>query len=95
MHCAGLSEKGTEENRENGATTETIDLYWHGAKRRKRVLRREQLVWRLMDAKAKYIHYRVFDVLDSIDLPPVDGVRNGKCEVCGVAVYDLLRCSTF
>jgi chromosome segregation ATPase len=45
-------------------TTETIDLYWHGAKRRKCVLRREQFVWRLMDGKAKYIHYRVFDEPD-------------------------------
>ena len=61
-------------------TTETIDLYWHGAKRRKCVLRREQFVWRLIDGKAKYIHYRVFDEPDSIDLPPVDGVRNGKSE---------------
>ena len=61
-------------------TTETIDLYWHGANRRKCVLRREQFVWRLIDGKAKYIHYRVFDEPDSIDLPPVDGVRNGKCE---------------
>ena len=44
------------------------------------MLRREPFVWRLMDGKAKYIHYRVFDEPDSIDLPPVDGVRNGKCE---------------
>jgi len=61
-------------------TTETIDLYWHGAKRKKCVLRREQFVWRLIDGKAKYVHYRIFDEPDSTDLPPVDGVRNGKCE---------------
>jgi hypothetical protein len=61
-------------------TTDSIDLYWHGAKREKCVLRREQFVWRLIDGKAKYVHYRIFDEPDSTDLPPVDGVRNGKCE---------------
>jgi hypothetical protein len=61
-------------------TTDTIDLYWFGAKRKKCVLRREQFVWRLIDGKAEYVHYRIFDEPDSTDLPPVDGVRNGKCE---------------
>ena len=60
--------------------TQTIDLYWYGADRKKCVLRREQFVWRLIDGKAKYVHYRIFDEPDSTDLPPVDGVRNGKCE---------------
>jgi hypothetical protein len=60
--------------------TQTIDLYWYGADPKKCVLRREQFVWRLIDGNAKYVHYRIFDQLDSSDLPPVDGVRNGKCE---------------
>ncbi len=60
--------------------TETVDLYWHGAYRKKCVLRREQFVWRLIDGSAKYVHYRIFDEPDSTELPPVDGVRNGKCE---------------
>jgi hypothetical protein len=60
--------------------TQTIDLYWHGAVRQKCVLRREQFVWRLIDGKAEYVHYRIFDEPDSTELPPVDGVRNGKCE---------------
>ena len=60
--------------------TQTIDLYWFGADRKKCVLRREQLVWRLIEGKAQYVHYRIFDEPDSSDLPPVDGVRNGKCE---------------
>ncbi len=69
--------------------TQTIDLYWHGADGKKCVLRREQFVWRLMDGKATYVHYRIFDEPDSTDLPPVDGVRNGKCEYgfeipCGI-----------
>ena len=37
-------------------------------------------MWRLIDGKAQYVHYRIFDEPDSTDLPPVDGVRNGKCE---------------
>jgi len=60
--------------------TQTIDLYWHGAVRNKCVLRREQFVWRVIDGKAEYIHYRIFDEPESTELPPVDGVRNGKCE---------------
>ena len=62
------------------SATRTIDLYWYRANRKKCVLRREQFVWRLIDGKAEYIHYRIFDKPDSTDLPPVDGVRNGKCE---------------
>ena len=60
--------------------TETIDLYWHGANPNKCVLRREQFVWRLIDGKARCVQYRIFDKPDSTELPPVDGVRNGKCE---------------
>ena len=58
----------------------TVDLYWYDADRKKCVVRREQFVWRLIDGKATYVHYRIFDQPDSTDLPPVDGVRNGKCE---------------
>jgi hypothetical protein len=60
--------------------TQAIDLYWYGADREKCVLRREQFVWRLIDGKAQYVHYRIFDEPESTDLPPVGGVRNGKCE---------------
>jgi hypothetical protein len=60
--------------------TQTIDLYWYGAVQSKCVLRREQFVWRLIEGKAQYVHYRVFDEPDASDLPPVDGVRNGKSE---------------
>jgi hypothetical protein len=60
--------------------TSTIDLYWQGANPRKCILRREQFVWRLIDGKAVYVHYRIYDTPDSTDLPPVEGVRHGKCE---------------
>jgi hypothetical protein len=60
--------------------TETIDLYWYAADRKQCVLRREQFVWRLIDGKAQYVHYRIFDEPQSTDLPPVDGVRNSRCE---------------
>jgi hypothetical protein len=60
--------------------TQIIDLYWHGVCRAKCILRREQFVWRLIDGKAQYAHYRIFDKPDSTDLPTIDGVRNGKCE---------------
>ena len=60
--------------------TQIIELYWHGICRAKCILRREQFVWRLIDGKAQYVHYRIFDKPDSTDLPTIDGVRNGKCE---------------
>lgn len=59
---------------------QTFDLFWHGADRKKCVLRREQFVWRLIDGKAVYVCYRIFDEPGSTELPPVEGVRNGKCE---------------
>jgi hypothetical protein len=59
---------------------ETYDVYWSGADRMRCVLRREQFVWRLVDGKARYVCYRIFDEPESRELPPVDGVRNGKCE---------------
>jgi len=55
--------------------TQTFDLYWYDADRKKCLLRREQFVWRLIDGKAHYVHYRIFDKPDSTELPPVDGVR--------------------
>jgi hypothetical protein len=60
--------------------THSVDVYWHGARRRKCVLHREQFVWRLIDGKAQYVHYRIFDTPDSTDLPPIHGVRNARCE---------------
>jgi len=59
---------------------ESYDIYWHDAREKKCVLHREQFVWRLIDGKASYIEYRIFDEPDSTDLPPVEGVRNGRCE---------------
>lgn len=56
--------------------TQTIDLYRHGADQKKCVLRREQFVWRLMDGKAEYVQYRIFDELDSSDLPHIDRVSH-------------------
>ena len=58
----------------------TYELYWYKADRKKCVLRREQFAWRLIDGKAQYVRYLIFDEPDSIDLPPVGGVRNAKCE---------------
>lgn len=60
--------------------TQTIDVYWPGARRARCVLRREQFVWRLIDGKAQYVHYRIFDRPDANDLPPIEGVRNARCE---------------
>ena len=48
--------------------TQAIDLYWCGADRKNCVLRREQFVWRLIDGKAEYVHYRIFFLRKAITL---------------------------
>lgn len=60
--------------------TKTFDVYWPGARRRQCVLRREQFVWRLIEGKAVYVCYRMFDKPDSTELPSIKGVRNSRCE---------------
>ena len=70
----------TPKDQKRELATLTFELYWYKADRNKCVLRREQFVWRLIDGKAQYVRYLIFDEPESTDLPPVDGVRNAKCE---------------
>jgi len=42
--------------------------------------RNEQFVWRLIDHKAQYVHYKIYDLPDSQTLPTVPGVRNAASE---------------
>ena len=44
------------------------------------VLRDEQGVWRLIDGKAKYIHYRIYAPEKAKNLPRIPGVRNSRSE---------------
>jgi hypothetical protein len=44
------------------------------------VLRDEQGVWRLIDGKAKYIHYRIYAPENAKNIPKIPGVRNSRSE---------------
>jgi hypothetical protein len=55
-----------------------IDIFPEGVKKSRCILRHEQFVWRLIDHKAKYVHYRIFAPADAVELPMIPGVRNVK-----------------
>jgi regulator of replication initiation timing len=44
------------------------------------ILRDEQGVWRLIDGKAKYVHYRIHAPENAKNLPKIPGVRNSRSE---------------
>jgi hypothetical protein len=55
-----------------------MDIFPEGVKKSRCILRHEQFVWRLIDHKAKYVHYRIFATADAAELPTIPGVRNVK-----------------
>ena len=56
------------------------DIYWEGVDREQCVLHREQFAWRLVDGKAVYICYNIYDLPDSKELPLPPGLRNSRSE---------------
>ena len=57
-----------------------VDIYPANTKHADCVLRDEQGVWRLIDGKAKYIHYRIYALENAKNLPKIPGVRNSRSE---------------
>src|SRR5215469_3433653 len=55
-------------------------IYPDGVPRKKCVFIREQFVWRLIDHKAQYVHYKIFDLPDSQTPPAIPGVRHAASE---------------
>jgi len=70
--------------RSNDAKREMIedecDIYWEGVNREQCVLHREQFAWRLVDGKAIYVCYNIYDLPDSKELPLPPGLRNSRSE---------------
>jgi len=58
----------------------SISIYPEGVNHRKCVFVREQFVWRLLEHKAQYVHYKIFDLPDSKIPPTIPGVRNANSE---------------
>jgi len=57
-----------------------VDIYPANTKRADCVLRDEQGVWRLINGKAQYIHYRIYAPENAKNLPKIPGVRNSRSE---------------
>src|SRR5215469_2302575 len=58
----------------------SISIYPDSINPRKCVFIREQFVWRLLEHKAQYVHYKIFDLPDSKIPPTIPGVRNANSE---------------
>ena len=69
----------TNEAKRKLATLE-MDVYPDGVPQDKCIRHRSQLVWRMLDGKAVYICYHIYDVPESQNLPLPPAVRNQQCE---------------
>ena len=60
--------------------TDTEDIYPPAVEREDCVLQREQYAWRIVDGKAEYVCYTIYDRPDAKNLPNVPGLRNSRSE---------------
>jgi len=56
------------------------DIFWHDADRKQCVLQREQFAWRIVNGKAVYVAYNIYELPDSKELPLPTGLRNSRSE---------------
>jgi len=56
------------------------DIYWEKANPDECVLHRTQFAWRIIDGKALYIGYNIYDLPNSRQLPLPVGLRNSRSE---------------
>ena len=62
-------------------THRVICIYPEGSAPEQCIFVREQFVWRLIEHKAQYVHYKIFDYIGGTQTPPsVPGVRNAASE---------------
>lgn len=59
---------------------EEYDIYWEKANPDECVLHRTQFAWRIIDGKALYIAYHIYDVPNAKQLPLPEGVRTSRSE---------------
>ena len=57
-----------------------IPIYPEGISRKKCIFHRDQFVWRLIDHKAQYVHYKIYKEPHSQTPPLIPGVRNASTE---------------
>jgi hypothetical protein len=57
-----------------------LPIYPEGVPTKKCIFIREQFVWRLLNHKAQYVHYKIYDLPNSQTPPSIPGVRNARSE---------------
>ena len=68
------------QEQKRGLVTDTKDIYPSSVSQKNCGPYREQYAWRIIDGKAEYICYTIYDRLDSKKLPTVPGLRNSRSE---------------
>ncbi len=56
------------------------DIYWEKANPDECILHRTQFAWHIIDGKALYIGYNIYDIPNSRQLPLPVGLRNSRSE---------------
>ena len=56
------------------------DIYWKTTDHDRCVFHREQFAWRIVNGKAVYVAYNIYDLPDSKELPLPTGLRNSRSE---------------
>ncbi len=56
------------------------DIYWPDADPDACICHRQQFAWRIVDGKAVYVCYHIYDLPDSKELPLPPGLRNSRSE---------------
>jgi hypothetical protein len=70
--------KPTQDKRD--LATIAIDIYPEGVASEQCIRRRSQLAWRIVDGKAVYVCYHIYDLSDSTTVPLPAGLRNSRSE---------------
>ncbi len=70
--------KPTEAKRDSA--TKQIDIHAEGVDHHECTFHRSQFVWRILDGKAVYVQYDIYDLPDSKNWPLPPGVRNSRSE---------------
>jgi transposase len=59
---------------------ETLAVYGAEAKLSDCIVHRDQFAWRIRSGQAQYIHYQVYGLPDSDEIPSIPGLRNSRSE---------------
>ena len=63
-----------------GFVSDTEDVYRSNVNPQDCIAQRHQYAWRIIDGKARYVCYTIYDLPDSKNLPNVPGLRNSRSE---------------